>query len=556
MNERHAMVIEIATEGGTVSPQNLDGQRFLIGRARDAHVYLESGTVSRRHAEIYCDPFHRWWVRDLGSRNGTRVNGVTCPEHVVQPGDVIGVGEFLLRVVSLDMGDATPSPGHASPAQVGGLAVSDMTAEISTLHEVESPRLAASHLSILNEFGQGLLRVADPQQRMIDLCRLMVRDEFQGRCALVMRLLREQATEAPQILCPAQAAPRWMGWSPYISRTLLRVLRRKPEPLLASNTSALNVSAEISLSPDVIRIATIACPLRTDDKGMDVLYVILPPEYGTGEWLALAALVARQFQQAESAWVARQQEAAHAAIERELEKARQIQQRLLPANVAIEHLDVSIGFKPCRWVGGDYADIVRFPDGRILLVVADVCGKGLPAALVAYSLHTTIRVGVRAGMALPDLMQHLNEYLCESLADQSFVTMVCALIDPATGRLECANAGHPPALVIDSSGQVREVHSAGTPPLGICSDQFSCELDSLKAGELLALYTDGLTDLQTGAAQYLGLEALTEHLCRIYRSDPTQPAGHLADELTGLLDQLQGDNLSNDDRTFLLARRT
>jgi phosphoserine phosphatase RsbU/P len=314
------------------------------------------------------------------------------------------------------------------------------------------------------------------------------------------------------------------------------------------------MSAELSLSPDVMALSTLACPIRTDDHSIDALYVVLPPEFGTGEWLALASLACKQWEQAEIAIRARHQQALHQAIERELDQARQIQTRLVPSKLKIPHVDAAIGFKPCKWVGGDYVDVLTTADGRTLLVLADVCGKGLPAALVASALHTTIRVGVRSGMPLDQLMRHLNEYLCEGEKQVAFVTAVAVLLDPRTGYLQCVNAGHPPALLFDPDGKISPLQTAANLPLGITTEALEVQESLMPAGHTLALYSDGLTDLQSEDGHRLGTELLYEKLTGLVREHPG-PLAPVAERLTQLLDKTQGNTLPADDRTFLLARR-
>lgn len=554
MADQHTVSLEITDPSGYVSQLVLAGQRFVIGRQAEAEIYLGHGSVSRRHAEIYCDPFRRWWLRDLGSRNGTLLNGKALPEQAVHAGDVIGVGDILLKVLAI--GDSRPEVREEPASNSSNVFVSDSgSAAISVLPEIEPPRLSSSHLAILNTFGQRLLQLEDPNDRLHELCCLMVRPEFHGRCALVMRLSKDRPFDEPRVLCPVEACPQWAGWTPYISRTLLRVLRQREQPILASNAAEPGDAAEISLSVEVLALSAVACPIRSDQNVLDVLYAVLPPECGTGEWLALAALASKQYQQAEITWAARKQQAMHAAIERELDQARQIQTRLVPADVVVQGLDVAIGFKPCRWVGGDYVDVLRTADGRILLTVADVCGKGMPAALVASSLHSTIRVAVRAGMSLAELMRHLNEHLAECLSDSRFVTMVSLLLDPASGAIECINTGHPPPLIITPTGQLRCGARAANPPLGLCPHPPVAEADQIRPGELLALFTDGLSDLANPAGFRLGDEELYQQFVSLYRAHPTLPAAELAGRLTHMLDEFQSDALSQDDRTFLLARR-
>ncbi|HEV8604809.1 MAG TPA: SpoIIE family protein phosphatase [Tepidisphaeraceae bacterium] len=554
MADPHSLTLEISDEAGHVSRQTISGQRLVIGRSAECQIRLDRTTVSRRHAELFFDPFQRWWVRDLQSRNGTQVNGDTIADRMLSPGDTLTVGEFTLRIAALgDSATATRPPENLRPLEISEAGAPAIT----TLKDLEAPRISSTHLSTLNEFGQRLLKIEDPTERLRALCKLLVRDEFHGDCAMVLRVTKPTATHqgahAPRILIPPETSPRWRQGPPYISRTLLRALAQREEPILASNVPMQGaMMAEISLSPDVMSISTIACPVRSDDQTLDVLYIILPPQFGTGEWLALAALATKQYQQSEMTLAAQ----GHAVIERELQRARQIQLNLLPKNPSIGGLDLAIGFKPCRWVGGDYVDIITTSDGRTLLVVADVCGKGMGAALLAASLHSVVRVAVRSAMPLAELMRHLNEHLCQMLASQSFVTMVCVLIDPKTGQLECVNAGHPPAMLIRADGEVRLLQCAENFPMGIQTDALISQTESMHPGELLLMFTDGLSDLTDSSGHRLGTDAVKDHLKEIYQSHPSLPASDLSAKLTEILDSLESSAMAQDDRTFLLARRT
>jgi serine phosphatase RsbU (regulator of sigma subunit) len=191
-----------------------------------------------------------------------------------------------------------------------------------------------------------------------------------------------------------------------------------------------------------------------------------------------------------------------------------------------------------------------------LLVVADVCGKGMGAALLAASLHSAFRVAVRSAMPLADLMRHLNAHLCQMLASQSFVTMVCVLIDPKTGQLECVNAGHPPAMLLRSNGEVRTLQCAENFPMGIQNDLMTCQNESIQPGEMLVMFTDGLSDLTDSAGQRLGTEPFRDRLKELYQSHHTLSAAEIGSKLTEILDSLEGSQMAQDDRTFLLARRT
>ncbi len=552
-----AFSLDVRSASGVVSQVPLEGQSLVLGRSREAQIFLDSRTISRRHAQFTLDPFGRWWIRDLGSHNGTQVNGQRVTEHMLKPGDLVQLGEFSLTIMTPDT--SVPLAEGVSPripiVEADG-------GRVTTLRESTAPRLAATHLSILSEFGQQLLAIESPAARLDALCALMIRKEFHGRSAIVLRASKESFTEAPRPLCNPFSAPGEQNLSPYISRTLLRTLLARNEPVLASNSgpAANNAPvanmAELSLASDVMAISAVACPIRSEAAYTDLLYVLFPPEYGNLEWLALTSLAVKQFQQAEGTWMARKLGEDHAAIERELSRAHAIQKRLVPRDVSIPGLDFAIGFVPCRWVGGDYVDIVRGTDGRVLLAIADVCGKGLPAALVASSLHMLTHTAMRTNAPLPLIMQNLNVYLAETLADGTFVTMIAAMLDPNAGTLEIINAGHPAGFFITAKGEISLTQQSANLPLGLdATTELIGDATTLPQGSYLMLYTDGLSELHIANGELLGEDALAEHIAGIVKTQASPPmAGDLSANLTALLDSLQ-EGMSSDDRTFLIARR-
>ena len=349
---------------------------------------------------------------------------------------------------------------------------------------------------------------------------------------------------------------------PRTSPTASCAVRHKGEAVLADNIGGAG-SVEVSLASSILPVAAIAVPLREGPADLDVLYVTLPPDCGNGEWLALTTLAAKQFQQAEDVWRSRREAEAHAAVraavEAELERAHQIQMRLVPHSPRVTGLDLAIGFLPCRWVAGDYVDVAPMKDGRTLLVVADVCGKGLSAALIASSLHTMVHAGLEAGLDLKGLICSINRYLAGTLADESsvlkvYVTMVAVALDPATGDFECVNAGHPPALLFTPGGGHRELQSAVNWPLSCEETDPVAQRGLMERGELLLLYTDGLTELPDRDGQLLGPDGLLRRMEAIYAT-PLSAAQDAADALTHQLNALQGQRMPEDDRTFLLAKR-
>jgi len=543
--------LEIRLDGGGITRRFLTEASVVIGRIPGVQLLLDHHTVSRRHAEMFCDPFGRWWIRDLNSTNGTLVNDEPVHEKVLQPGDRIAIGDFQLTFYLEPRTDTRLSRATV-PLE------DDKPTAIRTLLDFEPPRIAAEHLRTLMEFSRRLLNVEEPSERLDALCQLMVRSDFRASLAVALRIKDGVPTMLSRPHRPGLHAQS--DEQPYISRRVLSKLSDTREPVLAGNLithAGASQSVELTMSRDVMALWVVACPLsiNDDEDEMDVLYVTLPPDLGSVEWLSLIALAAEVYQQGESAWAARKHAQAHAAIERELEMARQIQRGLVPTKLEFAGLDVSVGFEPCKWVGGDYVDVVTMADGRILLAVADVCGKGLQAALITSSVHTMVRATADTNSSVPELLERLNKYLCDWLPEHSFVTMIVAAIDPETGEVECVNAGHPPAIIAGKNGTLRYLQSEINPVLGVAAAKMESQRDFLAPGDVLVMFTDGLTELRNASLEMLGLERLSEGFAEICQRSDGDRTSRIAVRLNEFLAEFRGDRLPEDDSAFVLARR-
>lgn len=560
MTQALSASMDILQEGATQPARvPLQSDRLIIGRHAEAGVRLDGGTVSRQHAELFKDPFGRWWVRDLGSRNGTRVNGVKIQEHLLEPTDILQIENFTLRPVGIGptrrprrLGDSTGpvTMGDESPGRI--TTMDDMGA---------APHISAEHVRELSAFAEELLILEEEDTRLERLCQLMVGQHLRGHCAVVLRIPRapqsDPQEDEPHVLCGPHTQRNWRRDElPYVSRTLLRAARQDNAPAVASSVPHGTGVVTMSLAGNTAPVAAIVCPLAGDDPAsLDLLYVTFPAEYATGQWLALCALAAEHHRHAQRAWDARHRAQEQLLIESELRRAHDIQQRLIPQRIDIPGLEVAMAFTPCRWVGGDYIDAITLPDGRALFIVADVCGKGLQAALVTASLHTLIHTNAAASLDLADLMNRMNRYLCRMLPDCSFVTAAAMLLDPAAGRFVYANAGHPPPLIADTQGRCNPLEVGVNPPLGFLPEEITVSTETLEAGQTLMLYTDGLSELphhETGSL--LGVAGVARMLAESRQARPASLAatmGLLNDELASY----QGAMHPQDDKACILISR-
>ena len=342
---------------------------------------------------------------------------------------------------------------------------------------------------------------------------------------------------------------------------------------LATNDPA-SALADVRLSIDraTAALAAIACPLRTGGDWIDLLYLLLPPQYGTPEWLALTSMVAEQCHQADATWAARLREAANAAIERELAQAARLQAGLVPKDPRVPGLDVAIGFRPCRWVGGDYVDALPTQDGRVLLVIADVCGKGMHAALVAAQLHAIVHSAASLSDGTRSLTQAIDRYLTQHLPGDAFVTLATVLIDPRDGAYECLNAGHPPPLIVAADGKVTVMPVGDNGMLRTYEDEWIVRRGQFQPGQWLVMYTDGISEMplpnpeargpgapdepvppDDGSVKLLGVPGTAELVAEVARRRPASAAA-FKEWLDGAIDDVLGARTAQDDRTFLVAR--
>ena len=193
----------------------------------------------------------------------------------------------------------------------------------------------------------------------------------------------------------------------------------------------------------------------------------------------------------------RQQQAealARERIEAELRVAQFIQQQFLPQTVPdLPNWLVAAFYQPARTVGGDFYDFIPLPDGRIMFVVGDVTDKGIPAALVMASTHALLRGAAPRLIAPGAVLADVNEQLCSDIPPQMFVTCLAMVLDPTTGALEFANAGHDVPYVRTDNG-VRELRARGM-PLGLMpGSEYEEKTFNLAPGNCVLLHSDGLAE--------------------------------------------------------------
>jgi sigma-B regulation protein RsbU (phosphoserine phosphatase) len=237
-------------------------------------------------------------------------------------------------------------------------------------------------------------------------------------------------------------------------------------------------------------------------------------------------------------------------IESELEVAATIQRQILPRDLpSVAGLELAARNRPTRQVGGDYFDLFPLTRGRLAFLVADVSGKGVPAALLVSTVHAAVHLQIDDAETLADLVGRIDRHLQRYAATRKFLTAFFGLIEPDTGTLRYVSAGHNPALLQRGSGEIEQLKATGV-PLGMFPNaSWKEEAVALERGDLLCVYTDGVSEALNAADEEFGLERLARLLT------PGAPTEDLCRSIFDEVEAFAADVPQYDDQTLMLIRR-
>jgi sigma-B regulation protein RsbU (phosphoserine phosphatase) len=239
-------------------------------------------------------------------------------------------------------------------------------------------------------------------------------------------------------------------------------------------------------------------------------------------------------------------------LEEELRLARDIQTRLLPTGApSVVGFDLAGVSLPARHVGGDYFDYILLDDGRIGLIVADVSGKGVPAALLMSGVRASLRSADMGRLGPSGALEHLNRFVSASVDPGKFVTAFLGILDPARGTVRYSNAGHEPPLLLRADGSSEEF-SAGGLILGILREATYEEGEAeMDPGSSLVIFTDGVTEAQNPAGEFFGGGRLMQALGPLR----SERAASVVEGIVGSVREFAAGAAQYDDITLIVARR-
>lgn len=240
------------------------------------------------------------------------------------------------------------------------------------------------------------------------------------------------------------------------------------------------------------------------------------------------------------------------SLKGELEVAREIQLAMLPAGTyKAADIEICGVTRPANTVGGDFYDVLPLPDGRVILTLGDVAGKGSPAALLMALLLAVLRTLVDEDLDPPELMRRLNLQICRHSPASRFITLFFAVYSPSTGALTYVNAGHLPPLVRRRDGRYDRLEGTGI-ALGMFEGStYSAAATVLGGGDALVLYSDGITEAEDPAGQPFE-DAGLEQLVTTYAAFS---AAEIGTEVLRAVERHANDSRFADDLTILILKR-
>lgn len=327
------------------------------------------------------------------------------------------------------------------------------------------------------------------------------------------------------------------------------------ESLLVRDTSAdIEFAARQSILAQEIR-SFLAAPLQTDEKVIGLIYLDSPHlirEFTVDDLNLVTVMANIAAIRIENARLV-EQEQARKLLAQELERAAEIQQRLLPSKAPeIAGFDIAGYNAPCRTVGGDYYDFLQYPEGRIAFLIGDVSGKGMGAALLMSSLQARVHVLFEDPAPVAAQVSRLNRSIAANCPDNCFITLFAAILNPASGELVYCNAGHNPSLRLRQNDEIERLGATGI-PLGIARharyEENRCQLER---GDLLVLFSDGVTEASAPDTDH---EFGEERLVAALKSKKNHSAAELIEAVNAELLSFTGGLPAADDITLVIARR-
>ncbi|HSU65770.1 MAG TPA: SpoIIE family protein phosphatase [Tepidisphaeraceae bacterium] len=524
----------------------LTGEKLSVGRSSASELcFPEDAGLSRQHFAFESQD-GEWTVQDLGSKNGTFVNNIPLKARLIlKPGDRITAGHLVV-VYAPD----AENPNSGVVVFEGNDASSPSTSTVVT-------SLEGAHQTLyLDRSGS---KSSAPIQTLIGAVQAFEESRSVNDLYPVVLDLAIQAVNAQRgvllILEGDTLVPRAHKGEGFRISSAVRdkVLKEKSSILVRDAQLDDAFKGRMSIVEQKVH-TMMAVPLQTKDRIVGLIYLdssFVLREF-TKDDLSLLTIMANLAAFRIVSGLLSEAEEAERLMRRDLSQAADIQVRMLPDQAPkIERADLAGFNAACRTVGGDYYDFFTYSDGRVGLALGDVSGKGMPASLMMMALHARVQVLAEDPTDLGGFMSRLNKATCAKCPSNRFITFFFSVLDAATGDLRFANAGHNPPIIMRASGKAQMLEGGG-PVLGILSiAPYSEQQERLEEGDMLVVYSDGVTEATNEAYDEFGEDKLIE----VLRKHRNEPAPNIVKAVTHALTEFAAGAPQADDITLVVAKR-
>lgn len=534
--------------------------RTTIGRSARADLCIPDAFASRLHAEVRQEG-DNYWLVDLGSANGTRLNGTpvngTLP---LQTGGEIQIGETRIEFES----DARPQISFSSTLISDGTQALDPSQTISFMGrrnpttEILDSSMAASMgsrnnlLGLISKVGIALLSSSGLDDTLDQVATLVFEAVPAER---VVIMLRDEKSDEEMVIKVARhrGSDTKIG-EVRVSRAILSEVIENGKSVLTSDAQQDPRFASQTIILQGIR-SVLAVPMCVDERHVfGIIYADSPTSQSTftsDHLNILTTLASVASIRVENATLM-DERINRERMERELELATEIQQRFQPDGppTVLGYDFQGISFS-CYEIGGDYYDFIPRHDGKMLVALGDVSGKGTSASLLMSSLHAAIHAQVAARTPLNELVTAVNVYLANNTPSNRFITLFVAELEPETGQLTFINAGHNSPLIGRADGSIELVESGGL-PLGLMDfAEYDVGHAKLNPGDVLFIYSDGVSEANNLNEDEFGMDRLKN----VISTNVGRSASGIRDRVEAALSEFTGTAAPNDDITLVIVKR-
>jgi serine phosphatase RsbU (regulator of sigma subunit)/pSer/pThr/pTyr-binding forkhead associated (FHA) protein len=541
--------------------------RITIGRSARNDLCIPDPFASRVHAEVRREG-DGYVLQDLGSANGTLFNGAPVGGSMpLVTGDRIQIGETEIifddgsynstrgaRMIT----DASASPEpeatialHSSDRTTSGLleAIEGARTE-PDFSAVKGEQKQSDLLALIGKVGVTLLASATLSETLDQIAMLVFEAVPADRCLIMMR---DVAAEELKVAAARLRDREGEVGEIRISRHVLDEVVGQGKAVLTSDAQHDPRFASSTMTIQGIR-SVLAVPLGVGENVFGIVYADSPIAEGrfTEDHLkVLTTLSSVASIRVENARLLEQQ-IERERLEHELHLAMEIQQRFQPAAPPqVQGYELQgISFS-CYEIGGDYYDFIEREDGRMVVALGDVSGKGTAAALLMSSLHAAVHAQAASRSSLVETVTAVNRYLAENIPSNRFVTLFYAELDPKSGSLSFVNAGHNPPLIVHTDGTVEHLGAGGL-PLGIIPHaEYREGRTQLNPGDVLVIYSDGVSEALGPTGEEFGPERLYD----VVAQNVTASASGIRDRIESALTKFAQGTPANDDITLVIVKR-